>query len=66
MNRTSLRPVWLACALLLSLIVGLSGGALSAVAGDNAAQAVINGSVAFAGSATLLVLIINFLSGGRG
>ena len=65
MTNSSVRALWLATALLLSLIAGLSGGTLSALAGDSVARAVMTGGATFVGTGTFLLLVLTFVGIGR-
>jgi hypothetical protein len=62
MTNLATRGLWLTCGLLLSVIIGITGGVLAHIGGDNPARAIIAGASAFAGATTLTVLILNFIS----
>ena len=61
MNKSGYRALWLTCALLFSIIVGVAGGGLAFLAGENLAYAVITAGGICGGTATLLILILGFL-----
>jgi len=61
MTTYTARGLWLSCALLFSTVVGVAGGVLSFIGGD-AADAIGTGAVAFAGTTTLLVLVLSYLA----
>ncbi|GGL15286.1 hypothetical protein [Mangrovihabitans endophyticus] len=65
MTSNSVRALWLACALLMSSMVGVGGGVLSFVGGDNPAKAVIAGAAAFGGAMALLTAVLALLFPGR-
>jgi hypothetical protein len=60
-----LRALWLACALLLSTIIGICGGVLAWLGGDNPAKAVITGGAAFAAVTTLAILVLSYVAARR-
>lgn len=62
MNEPGHRALWLTCALIFSIIVGVAGGVLAFLAGDNAARAIISGGATFGGTTALLIVILNFLA----
>jgi hypothetical protein len=60
-SRDRLVPVWIALATILSLFVGTGAGLLAWLGGQVPATAILTGGVAFGGTLTLAVLIINVL-----
>lgn len=62
MTRLEMRGLWLAWGLLLSLIVGISGGALVHLTGAHPASAVMAGAATFSAMLTLILLAICFLA----
>jgi hypothetical protein len=62
MTTYSARGLWLACAVLLSTIVGIGGGVLSFIGGDNPAKAVVAGAATFAGTMALVILVLTFIA----
>ena len=61
MNASGYRALWLTCALLFSVIMGVAYGILAFLAGETLAQALISAGAAAGGTATLLILILGFL-----
>jgi hypothetical protein len=61
-SRDPLLPVWIFLATLLALFVGVGAGVLSWLSGEVPAAAVLTGGVAFGGTLTLALLIINALT----
>ncbi|MFI7027059.1 hypothetical protein [Micromonospora sp. HUAS LYJ1] len=66
MDTPSVRGLWIAYVLLLSMIIGLVGGALAYLGGDNPAKAIIAGGASFAATVGLAILTLTFLAGTRG
>jgi hypothetical protein len=64
MTTTFVRSLWLAGALLLSLITGIGGGVLDWLGGDHPAKAIIAGAAAFAATMALAILILTFVDPG--
>jgi hypothetical protein len=64
MPNSLIRGLWTASALLLSMIIGIIGGVLAWLGGDNAPNAVMSGAATFAATMTLAVLILTFLGAG--
>jgi hypothetical protein len=61
-SRDRLVPVWIALAMVFSLFVGTGAGVLAWLGGQAPATAILTGGVAFGGTLTLAVLIINILN----
>jgi hypothetical protein len=59
---SAVRALWLAVVLLFSCLVGLAGGGLAWISGENPAVAVLTGSGAFAAAVSLTILIISFVT----
>lgn len=62
MTTLTTRGIWLGWTFLLSLITGLTGGALTYLGGDNPANATIAGAVTFGSTIGLALLVISFLT----
>jgi hypothetical protein len=62
MNNNAIRGLWLAWALLLSTIIAVAAGMLTYLAGKHLAEAVITSGAAFGATATLLVIILTFIT----
>jgi hypothetical protein len=54
-------PVWIGLAVLLALFIGTGAGVLGCLSGQVPAAAILTGGVAFGGTLTLALLIINML-----
>jgi hypothetical protein len=54
--------VWLAIGVVLALFAGVGAGVLAWLGGDKIPVAILKGSGAFAGTLTLVILIIGLLS----
>lgn len=65
MTTFAVRGFWLAWGLLLSLIIGMAGGALGYLSGAHAASATMTGAATFSATLTLILLIIGFLTLGH-
>lgn len=61
MNTVSTRALWLACAVLLSIMAGAGGGVLTFVAGAHPAIAVVAAGAGFAATTQLLIKIMSFV-----
>ena len=62
MTTLAMRGLWLAWGLLLSLIIGITGGALVYLGGSRPASATMTGAGTFSATLTLILLIICFLT----
>jgi hypothetical protein len=56
-------PLWVALILLLALFVGTVAGVLGWLSGQPAASAILTSGVAFGGTTTLAILILNAVRG---
>jgi hypothetical protein len=65
-NTVSTRGLWLACALLLSIIVGAASGVLTLMAGAHPAVAVVAAGAGFAATTQLLIKIMTFVNAQSG
>jgi hypothetical protein len=61
MNSLALRGLWLAIGLTISLMTATAGGVLTYLSGTHPATAVLAAAGAFAATAGLIILILNFL-----
>jgi hypothetical protein len=63
MDTPMVRGLWLAYAVLLSVVIGVAGGVLAYLGGDGPAKAIIAGGATFATTVGLAVLVLTFLAG---
>ena len=61
MTPSTLRGIYITAATLFSMIVGIGGGVLQAIAGEHPARAVIAGAATFGVTLTLTLVVLTFL-----
>lgn len=54
--------IWICMAALLALVIGIGTGTLAFLGGTNAAHSTIRGGVAFGGTLTLAIVVLNTLN----